>query len=572
KLEHIAPWVSALGSAISVGDIDGDAVTNDICLVEPRDNTVTIMPVPERKPARFKAFNLTPPTVGFAEGSIAPMGCLFADVNADGLEDVTVYYWGRSPVIFENSGSIESTRFRALEAFDPDGIWFTSSALFADFDGDGHGDFLFGDYFQRNMGVLDRSGVLPVQMPNSLSRASNGGPNTLWLNNSDLHGHITFEQVNHVFDSDNSDGWTLALGAGDLDGDQLPEIYVANDQGPDRFYKNMSTPGKPAFKLLEGVRGASDIRSEVLGQDTFKGMGVDFGDINDDGLLDIFISNIAEEYALNESHLAFLQEADQSLWQKNIAPFRNQSGNLGVARSSWAWDAKLADLNNDGRLELVQATGFLQGSINKWPEVHELSLANDEIVQFVNRWPKLTKKSDLSGHRRDAFFVQDEHGVFHDIAKQIGLEAKDVSRGIATGDFDADGDLDFAISRQWQPSSVFLNTIDETNQSLILDLRLSNHNGTTRAAIGAAAKIELKNQSLRIGYSDVSNGHSGRRSSEIHFGLGDIDKETLLSVSISWRGKSGSINKNLLLKPGRHRIIIDKVKSLNSKKLVVSNQ
>ena len=73
-----------------------------------------------------------------------------------------------------------------------------------------------------------------------------------------------------------TNGWTLALAARDLNGDLLPELYIANDFGPDRLMVNISRPGKPSFKLAEGRRDWLTPRSSVLGQDSFKGMGADF--------------------------------------------------------------------------------------------------------------------------------------------------------------------------------------------------------------------------------------------------------------------------------------------------------
>ena len=77
--------------------------------------------------------------------------------------------------------------------------------------------------------------------------------------------------------------WTLAIGAADLDGDLLPEIYFANDFGPDRLLHNRSRPGELRFALLEGNKTLTTPNSKVVGRDSFKGMGVDFGDLNGDG-------------------------------------------------------------------------------------------------------------------------------------------------------------------------------------------------------------------------------------------------------------------------------------------------
>src|SRR5207302_6173945 len=137
-------------------------------------------------------------------------------------------------------------------------------------------------------------------------------------------------------------------------GDMRPDLYFANDFGPDRLLRNLSTPGKLQFELLEGKREIQTPSSAVLGHDSFKGMGIDFADINGDGIPDIFVSNIADDFALHESHMLWLSTGDP--FRSGFAPYRQSSEKLGVSRSGWGWDARFADFNNDGRFEIVQAT------------------------------------------------------------------------------------------------------------------------------------------------------------------------------------------------------------------------
>ena len=109
-----------------------------------------------------------------------------------------------------------------------------------------------------------------------------------------------------MLDDEVACGWTFAIGAADLDGDLLPEIYFVHDFGPDRLLHNRSRPGQLAFALLHGERTLTTPRSKVLGRDSFNGMGIDFGDLNGDGWPDIFVSNITCDFGLQESHFVFL--------------------------------------------------------------------------------------------------------------------------------------------------------------------------------------------------------------------------------------------------------------------------
>src|SRR5262249_35188082 len=157
-----------------------------------------------------------------------------------------------------------------------------------------------------------------------------------------------------------------------LDGDLLPEVYLSNDFGPDRLLHNRSTPGRFHFVPLEGERQLGTPSSFVMGKDSFKGMGVDFGDLNGDGLLDIYVSNMTAKRALMESHYVWLSTGQIQRMKEGIAPYVQASEKLGLSRSGWSWDCRLVDFNNDGVLEAIQANGFLKGEVNRWPELQSL--------------------------------------------------------------------------------------------------------------------------------------------------------------------------------------------------------
>src|SRR5262249_31472405 len=281
------------------------------------------------------------------------------------------------------------------------GRWYTNAATLADLDGDGHTDLIIGNYFPDDARILDARAGGREAMQHSMTRADNGGRKHLlrWIGGAGGPGpDVRYRDLAGVLDELGGTSWPLAIGAADLDGDMLPEIYFANDFGPDRLLHNRSRPGEFRFALLEGRKTLTAPSSKVLGRDSFKGMGVDFGDLNGDGILDIFVSNIVADDALEESHFAFLGTGETSRMRQGIAPYSDESERLGLSRSSWGWDAKLADFDNDGVPEVVQAVGFVKGATDRWPELQELAMGNDALLHDPRNWPRFAPGDDPSGH------------------------------------------------------------------------------------------------------------------------------------------------------------------------------
>lgn len=108
----------------------------------------------------------------------------------------------------------------------------------------------------------------------------------------------------------------------------------------------------------------------------------------------------------------------------------------------------------------------VQATEVEW-ELQELDFYNDELISNPWGWPRFGSDDDLSGKQHNPFFVRTSDGRYYDIAGDIGLTQEYVTRGIATGDVDGDGDLDFAIAKQWEESWFFRNEFSNTNSALI---------------------------------------------------------------------------------------------------------
>jgi enediyne biosynthesis protein E4 len=584
SLAGIAAWISSVGAAAALADIDGDGLPNDACYVDTRTNQVIVAPVPDSG-ARYAPFALDFSGLRYDE-TMAPMGCLPGNFKEDERTDLLVYFWGRTPVAFlhqTDAGPLGARSFVAEEIVPGGERWYSNSATLADIDGDGHFDLIIGNYFPDGARILDAKADGTEAMQHSMSYALNGaGPRLLLWTGATRSDNpsVGYRDVSDTIPPEARHGWTLAVAAADLDGDQLPEIYVANDFGPDRLLANRSRPGHPEFALVRGKRDFVTPKSKTLGYDSFKGMGVDFGDIDGRGRLDIFVSNITEPYALEESNFAFMNTGDPAAMKRGVAPFVDKSEQLGLARSGWAWDAKLADFDNSGELQAQQATGFVHGKVNRWPELQELAMANDQAVHAPGAWLRVKAEDDLSGGDRNPFFVRSKSGVYFNIADDLGLEPTDKphpSRGIAIADSFGDGKLDFAVANQWGDTIFYRNAAPGRHRFLGLYLRLpiEKREGIavsagqppgappSRPAIGATATVRLPDGRVRIAQVDGGNGHSGKRSPDLHFGLGDVPETQTVEVDLQWRDSGGAVGRQrVTLTPGWHTVILGTLQGL----------
>jgi hypothetical protein len=578
KYRNIAGWISSVGAAIAMNDLDGDGLSNDLCLVDTRSDRVIVTPAPApRASRRYAPFALTYGTLPMS-GSMAPMGCVPGDYNEDGRMDLLVYFWGRTPILFlarADAGGLGNDAYQPTELVPGTGgptytgpLWNTNSATVGDFDGDGHPDIYIGNYFPDGP-VLDETRSNGVTMNRSLSNAQNGGDDHIfrWLGASGGdHPTARYEKTDETLPTEVSRGWTLGSSATDLDGDLLPELYLANDFGPDRLLYNQSTPGHIRFSPVEAIRTPLVPKSKVLGHDSFKGMGVDFGDLNGDGLYDAFVSNITTSFGIEESNFAFINSArDQPDVRYQMAdgraPFVDKSAPLELSWSGWGWDVKIADFNNSGNVDIAQATGFVKGTVNRWPQLQEMATSNDDLTANPFWWPNLTAGDDVAGNQTLAFFVKDTRsGRYVNLSGKLGLAVPVPTRGIATGDADGDGLLDFAVARQWDAPIFYHN--DSPNPGAFLGLRLTRDAAPVPGSmpspgtpvIGAEVSVRLPDGRRFVQRVDGGSGHSGKRSHEVHIGLGD-GVTGPVPVHIAWRDATGGTHETeLTLTPGWHDI------------------
>jgi hypothetical protein len=291
----------------------------------------------------------------------AATGAVFFDYDNDAWPDLYVAAVAGGDRLFRNTGRGRFVDVTAAAGIPP-GAW-GSMPLVADYDRDGKLDL----YVVR-MGDHERT----VPAPNHA--AANGVPNTLLRNNGD----DTFTDVTARAGVGHA-GWDLAGAWGDYDGDGWPDLYVANEFGPNVLYRN------------DGDGTFSDRTAESGTADGGAGMGVAWGDYDGDGDLDLFVSNMHANSRWALFHPEFpapvpwpyrllgrftpevrrRTEAILDQLTRGSTLYRNDGGGrftdvsdaAGVRDAQWGWAAEFLDYDNDGTLDLYAVNGFISGPI-----------------------------------------------------------------------------------------------------------------------------------------------------------------------------------------------------------------
>ncbi|HEY2577503.1 MAG TPA: CRTAC1 family protein [Streptosporangiaceae bacterium] len=581
--QHLVSWISSVGASIAMTDVIGHGRSDGMCIVDTRTDDVVVTYTPTAPAAdRFTPFVLNAAPLPM-NSTMAPMGCVPGDYNGDGRMDLLVYYWGRTPILFlarSTAAHPSASAYRPVELMPEYSVnreyngpdWNTNAVSVSDFEGNGHPDLFVGNYFPDSA-VLNPHGINNVQMPSSLSDAQNGGGDYIfrWLGGtSGPNPTVRYELVPGAIPYTDSTGWTLGAGTADLTGDGLPELYIANDFGPGHLLYNESTPGHIKFAVAVGQRGAITPKSFVLGRGSFKGMGIDFGDLSNNGKFDMMISDITTPWGLEESNLVFMNQASsgQQMQQElahGVAPFNQDAEQMGLAWTGWTWDVKFGDFLNSGNLDIVQTDGFIKGTIDRWNWLQEMAMTNDDLLSNPANWPLVEPGNDIAGHQCLAFYAHANasDSSYVNVSKKLGLCDPIPTRGVATADTRGDGRLDFAVARQWGPPAFYANQAPAVGHYLGLNLYRPAASGGTPGqglaglgdpAYGTTVQIDTPGHT-QISQLDGGSGSAGKRSFEVSFGLGSYNGP--VRVHLHWADASGlQHQQTVTLSPGTHNLLL----------------
>jgi len=426
------------------------------------------------------------------------MGVAVGDVNNDGRPDVVVtQYNGVRLFLNQGKGHFrEVTQKAGLR----NPSWGTSAA-FLDFDRDGWLDLVVVNYvdYDPSWPCTNSSGVPDYCAPRTFR-----GRVPRLFRNLGATGETRFEDVTVMSGLGRLAGPGLGVLCADFDGDGWPDIFIANDGEANRLWINQRDG---TFREEAIVRG---VAYNAMGQ-AEAGMGIAMGDVDGDGLFDLYVTHLTEE--------------NNRLWRQGPRGlFQDQTALLGLVQTRWhgtGFGTVLSDFNLDGALDLA----IVNGRVSKNPQGAKEALGP--------HWGLYAERNQL--------FANNGAGYFRDISlSNPALCGQDnIARGLAYGDIDNDGKIDLLVTTIAGPARLYHNAAPESGHWLCLRAVDPEHGG--RDAIGAEVRVRAGRRSW-VRWINPGTSFLCSNDPRAHFGLGpaaQVDDITVLWPDGSWENFPG---------------------------------
>lgn len=431
------------------------------------------------------------------------MGCAVGDVDNDGLPDLYVTNFG-ADVFFRNNGDGTFTNETGTAGLGSE--HWGASAGFGDVDADGDLDLYVTNYVDFGLDnhkiCQDTAGQQDYCHPD----VYNGLPDILYRND----GNRTFVDVTRASGVYTTEGKGLGVVFGDYDNDGDLDIYVANDSVRNFLWRNDGQGHFEDVALAAGVAFNEEGSAEA-------GMGVDFGDYDNDGYLDIFLSHLDLETN------TLYRNSERGFFTDATFP-------AGMATPSFfhvGFGTGFFDYDNDGDLDVF--------------------IANGHILENVGR-----RGTRVTYEQANFLMRNDGNGVFENAGPSSGphFSERRVSRGTSFGDVDNDGDVDLLVTNSGDSPNLLRNDGGNRRRELALQLV-----GTTSNRDGVGARVVIRSGG-RMQMHEVHGAYSycSHSDSRVFFGLGEENGVELLEL----RWPSGRVesfedipgNRHVLLKEG----------------------
>jgi hypothetical protein len=445
KLDHIMPQVASMGAGASIVDFDRDG-WQDIYLTNSGEGSLNRL----YRNQRDGTFADVAGSVGIADlnedGTGVSMGAVWGDYDNDGYEDLFLYKWGR-PELFHNDGGKHFTRVTE-EATLP--TWVNANtAIWFDCDGDGLLDLFIGGYYSEDIDLWNLKTTR--MMPESFEYAKNGGRKYLYHN----LGGGKFEEVSAKLGI-NSRRWALAAAAADLRGSGHQDLFIANDYGVSELYFN---DGKQ-FREVGEQTG--------VGFAPKSGMTAAFGDVLNQGKYAIYVSNISEDGVLIQGNNLWVPQEGTSgdgLRYENLA----RALGVEMGGWSWGMQFGDLNNDGTLDVYLTNGYVSADRSSSYWYDFSKVAGGNSTILGDASNWPAMEGRS-LSGYQQKRVWLNDGAGKFNDVAQAVGATDTYDGRSVALADFWNRGVLDVIVTNQRGPLLIYKNTVAPENKWIDFEL------------------------------------------------------------------------------------------------------
>ena len=445
QLDPIMPEVASLGAAVSIVDFDRDG-WSDIYVTNSCEGC---------KNALYRnlgdgTFKDVASELGIADvnqpGTGVAMGAVWGDYDNDGYEDLLLIKWGR-PELFHNDHGHGFIRVTEQAGLPP---WINANtAIWFDYDGDGLLDLFIGGYYSEDIDLWHLTTTRI--MPESFEYAKNGGRRYLFHN----LGNGRFEEVSAKVGI-SSRRWALASAAADLRGTGHPDLFVANDYGVSELYFN------------DGKRFSEVGEQTGVGFAPKSGMNVAFGDILNQGRYAVYVSNISEDGILIQGNNLWVPKegtTGQTLKYENLArDFGVELGgwSFGAQFGDLNNDGTLDLYLTNGYISLDRNRSY-------WYDFSKVAGGNSSIIGDAKNWPAFDGRS-LAGYQSKRVWLNDGAGRFVDVAPAIGVTDTYDGRALALADLWNRGVLDVVVANQNGPLLVYKNTVTPENEWIEFEL------------------------------------------------------------------------------------------------------